>query len=105
MEVIYQDGSRALYQYDPKIEKYVRVPDSSRDASGNKIPETKQQAVGITFYFPNSNAGDERAYDDFVDMYSRLTNMGVPIINMSPGSGATHAIVCVEGSCTVQVIQ
>lgn len=105
MVLRYQDGSQAVLYYDVETGTYKRKPDSSRDGSGNLIPEKKEQTVGITYAFPNSNVGNMNTLEDFVDLGNRLRAMGVPITDRSKyETGPTYAYVCMSDVCFIQII-
>lgn len=102
--LVYQDGSRAIYRYDPETGTYKRMENTSRDGQGNLLPEKKEELVGKTYVFEGSAAGDSYATDDFYDMWERIRSMGVPVIDASQPRGRSYAITCVYDYCTIWVI-
>lgn len=107
IQFIYQDGSRATYAWNPVLEDYKRIPNTSRDSNGNLIPETSADidAGGIINYVFDYEV-PEHNQDDYDDMLGRLYNLGVPIqfVGSSTGSGY-YTMTCAGGICTVFWVQ
>jgi hypothetical protein len=107
VELIYQDGSRALYKYDTNHDRFFVVPNTSRDSNGNLIPEKREDVDrGGVQYYDFTRASPERNFDDYNDMVNRLGHLGVPIsIIGGPvgGSGEKYSMICAGDICTVYV--
>jgi hypothetical protein len=105
IKLYWSDGSSSLFAWDSQTQSFKRQPGTERDGEGNEVPQTPQATVGETYTYENV-AYDLNNQDDFYDMWSRLLNMGVPVVDMRGGmSGTFTAIFCTADGCQIVLAQ
>lgn len=94
IEVEFNDGSTAVYEYDFDKGDWVRRPDSARDKHGNLIPETAEDFSG--------GDGSYREYtyplgsDDIDRFLDRAEILHIDVHQGGNANGRTVRIACVD---------
>lgn len=102
VELIYQDGSRAMYTFNLSTGQYERSELSTRDSAGHLIPETKDAMLGKTYDFENAALGDARALDDLADLADRARDFGFTVRDVTKYEpGTKYSMTCSGDICTI----
>lgn len=92
VQVLFPDGSKAIYKFNWDTKKWEYVPKSAVDSNGNSIPESPEDLVNGTvgsgefdFNRPGGNP------NDLGDFLNRAAGMGIPIIDPTRRMACTNA--------------
>lgn len=104
VKISWQDGTNAMYGWDPIQKTWVRIPNTARDGRGNLIPELPEQVAGKKYTFPNAVIPGSDAADDYHDMWDHIRNLGIKVIDATDGVGSCgYRMTCTPDGCHVYI--